>query len=154
MARRELEDYEHVVRRVGRQQIAIDERGEARVTWLAFELRAAKMGRQAERYLSLSHFEHVDGSTEIRIRAVRNLMRKNRLPCTDKHAFAVCVCGRIRESGKSRGRRLSVAHTPRPLNPAYCGLYGLPPDNSDLVLLETLAANSVVEVVMSGSVSE
>lgn len=148
MTRREFDDHEHFVRHCSHQQLSTDEHGNVLgVTFAAFQLRQTI----GETYLSGALLESVRGGMMIQLAAIRTALSQTR-QVKPRHAFAVCSAASIRAAGEVRTRKLRVQFEPKSSNATYSALRGLPQDNSDIDLLEALAANTVVNLVASKDV--
>lgn len=108
----------------------------------AFALRPEKR----ENYLSTSFFEFIDGSTNERLKFIREIWIKLNLGVKPEVGMAICKVEQIKGAGIDRKTPLTVRLEGTNINPSYTKVFGLPLDNSDQTLLELLAADSVVEV--------
>lgn len=142
MVHRELMDAEHWVRHCSRQRIIYDQLGNALgITYQAFVLRTERQ----ETYLSGAHFEHVNGTTKDRLRELLRILRQT-LKIGQNDGMAICNAGSVRRIGTSKSVLLRLRLTPNRWNAAYSKLSGLPVDNSNVELLEMLAASGVSEL--------
>jgi hypothetical protein len=109
------------------------------VTWEAFMLRES----ESETALSGGLFESCSGSVSQRLKNVQACMTRGGMILAADAALAACNTELIRKCGRRRERKLRVRHEPKRLNSTYAALRGLPADNSDVALLESLAAETV-----------
>ena len=142
MIQRDLRDEESVVRQCSRQKQVVGEDGAILgVTADAFKLRVDI----AEEYQSTAWLEYSNGTTDERLRQIVELWRSER-SVRGNCAMVICNAGRIRVCGQRRSCNLRVRHEPKRTNKAYSTIRRLPYDNSDLELLELLAADAVVAI--------
>lgn len=102
--------------------------------------------RENETYLSAGWVEFFPGNRVEQLAQVRNAMAAGR-EIKRKDGLAVMNVGEIVETGRTRSIKVRVLHEPKPDNPAYAAIRGIPRDHQEL--LETLATETVVEVVFS-----
>jgi hypothetical protein len=108
----------------------------------AFELRP----KIKETYLSLNHFECLGGTLNHQYKTILKVLRSKKLPCPASAALARVNAGAIIACGNECGHSLRLRPRPRPTDPSYVGLEGLPLDNSDQALLAKLARRTCVEI--------
>lgn len=102
--------------------------------------------RENEGYLSAGWVEFFPGNRLGQLAEVRNAMAAGR-EIKRKDGLAVMNVGKVEEVGRTRSVRVRVLHEPKPDNPAYAAIRGVPRDHQEL--LEALAAETIVEIVLS-----
>lgn len=149
LPQRDVLDEEHVVRCCSRQKQVVSEDGTILgVTSETFSLRPNDKG-----YLSVALFESISGNTATRLAHICNQWDKSGFRYNRKSAvMAICNAGDIRNCGQKRGHSLRVVHEPTSLNDAYAAVRRLPRDNTDIELLEMLAAEAVTELHLIASI--
>ena len=130
-------DEHHVVRRCGFQVIERDTLSD-RVVGLhpaAIRLRV----EINEKYLSVNWLEHCAGTKIERLKAIVATHRaKARTRLSPRSGVAILKTGRILELGTNHGHRLTVLFVPTGIDPSYSRISGLPLDNSDALLIDSL----------------
>lgn len=141
-----LPDEDHVMRYVPWARLRRDEDDNV-IGFLAeaFEL------RQNEQELSLNWLEYFDGTHEERSRASVEVFRNTRT-VGKKSAFGIGNVGKIKEACSANGARVRIVYDPEDNNLAHSVIRRLPRD--DLGLLEALAADCFIELVLNADVKE
>jgi hypothetical protein len=148
MAYQKVPDSDHVARYCNPQRVIRDPRTLA-VTGVrpqAFELRP----EIKETYLSTywMEFPPSDQATvDTQFRTVLTTLRRKHPNVRSNGAFARLNAGRIVQSGSSRGHSIRVLCRSKRSDPGYTGVYGMPLDNSDSILLAELANECCIEVL-------
>lgn len=148
MAYQKVPDSDHVARYCNPQRVIRDPRTLA-VTGVrpqAFELRP----EIKETYLSTywMEFPPSDQATvDTQFRTVLTTLRRKHPNVRSNGAFARLNAGRIVQSGSSRGHSIRVLCRSKRSDPGYTGVYGMPLDSSDSILLAELANECCIEVL-------
>src|SRR5258708_2680440 len=133
-----ITDEHHVVRRCGKQAIERDKLTNAVVGLFPAAMRLREQIN--ETYLSANWLEHCDGTKNERLKVVAVIYRrKAKRPLSLESGIAVVNAGRVREIGSGHHRNLAVRFTPSRDDPSYSRISGLPLDNSDELLVASLA---------------
>jgi hypothetical protein len=149
--RRDVPDDDHVVRYCNSQRVIRNqETGVVTgVHFAAFELRTEKQ----EEYLSLIWFEFFPGSDHERYKSVKAALEARRpAPLHPKSALAKLKAGSIVATGRQRKHSLRIRDRSSAKQPGYASIEGLPKDNSDADLLESLVADCCTEIISVGEI--
>jgi hypothetical protein len=103
----------------------------------AFELRI----KINENYLSTHWMEFFTADTGTQFCAVVQALRDKGRDVTRQSAIARLNAGSVVNAGIARGHSIRIRDRSSPANPGYSGIYGMPPDNSDLDFLAALSSN-------------
>jgi hypothetical protein len=97
--------------------------------------------RKNQRKISSANWlEHCDGSKAEHLKVIAAIYRaKAERPLSLESGVAVINAGRIREIGSAHRHNLAVRHTPNRDDSSYSRVSGLPLDNSDDLLIASLA---------------
>ncbi len=137
-----IPDDHRVARLCGRQKQVRDEAGKViGVNPQFFELRPKKN----EDYLSCDWVDFFSGSEDKKLAGVRKAL-KSRMPGGGKEArIAVMGVSLLKECGIKRDHKIRVLQKKN--SSSYSGISGLPLDNSDMVLLQTMSDEAIVSLV-------
>jgi hypothetical protein len=94
-------------------------------------------------YTSLNCLEHSDEHKAVRlgnIAALHHAKTKSGKKISARNALAIIKSGRVRELGRVHSKPLEMKHAGKDDDPSYVKMTGLPADNSDILLLDALAA--------------
>jgi hypothetical protein len=138
---------DHIARYCNRQRVIRDPlTGEILGVYpQAFELRP----KINETYLSTHWMEFPQASqqgVEAQFRSAVAALRSKHPDVRPEAAFARLNVGRVIEAGLGRGLSIRILSRSKPSDPGYSGIYGMPPDNSDSILLAQLANECCIEV--------
>lgn len=137
----------HVVRRCGYQVI---ERDAVTRQVIGLHPRAMRLRDEInERYLSANWPEHFGGGKAQRLKAIVAIQRaKAKTPPSLNTGVATLKTGTILEIGVIHRQKLHVTHTPNKVDPSYSRVSGMPPDNSDEVLIASLAEEAFQDFML------
>lgn len=136
-----IPDGEHVARYCGHQKIVTSSAGPS-VTPAAFELRE----QASEKYLSVNHCEHHTGTRLDQLRLILGNLTTKGFTWRASGALAVLDAAEVRRCGEDRSTPLRVRRRHHEQDPSYASIDGMPLNNSDLELLDMLAAAANAEV--------
>ncbi len=142
-----IDDKHHVVRRCGFQVIERD----ALTNEVVGLFPKAMMLRTdiREKYLSVNMLEHCEGTKIEQLKAVVTIQRsKFKGKLSLQSGVAILKTGRILEIGTGNGHRLVVRFTPKRDDPSYSRISGLPPDNSDEILIANLTVEAYQDFML------
>jgi hypothetical protein len=144
-----IADEHHVVRRCGGQVIEREKLTNAAVGLFPAAMRLRV--KINETYLSANWLEHCDGTKVERLKVIVAIFRKKaERPLSLQSGIVVINAGKIREIGTAHRRNLAVRHTPKREDPSYSRVSGLPLDNSDDLLIASLAEEAYQDFTLLG----
>lgn len=134
--RRILRD-DDVARHLGRTHLETDpETGEViGVFNTAFDLKVAKK----EKAVSVNHLQHFEGETVGQLRSIKTDMIAVGYTVGNRSAYVIVEVSAIEDCGDRCSVPLAVYKKPEPGNDSHSEIRGLPVDNSNLELRESLA---------------
>ena len=139
-----LPDGDHVMRYVPWSRLITDETGNILGIFPhAFQLRGG------ETYLSVNWIEYFEGDSERR-KCASVLAFRRTLQVGPKSAFGIGNVGEVKKVCSDSGAKARIIHRKRKDNEAHSAIYGIPPD--DLNLLQSLAQDVFIEVVRNADV--
>jgi hypothetical protein len=146
-----IADEHHVARRCGYQVI---ERDALSNEVVGLYPTAMKLRQEInETYLSVNWLEHCSGAKIERLRIVIAIHRAKAKTRLSPHSgVAVLNAGRIGEIGIGHGHRLAIRSTPSKDDASYSRVSGLPLDNSDELLIASLADEAYKDFVLLGDI--
>lgn len=107
-----------------------------------FELRPEKNESYISTYCMEAFGQNIDIQYKESVKSLRTIRKFTLKP---KGAIARLNVGLIKIVGKERNHNLKVKDKSSKINPGYAGIYGMPKNNSDTLLLDLLAQKCCVE---------
>lgn len=142
--RPDVPNTDHVARYCNSQRVIRDPKTQA-ITGVfpqAFELRQ----KIKETYLSTHWMEFFAAVVDAQFKKVIAALRKKHPNVRPLGAFAKLNAGLVVQAGVGRELSVRIRDRSSPSDPGYSGIYGVPPDNSDLEFLALLANECCIEV--------
>ena len=141
-------DYDqHVVRRCGYQVIERDVNSNQVVGIFPDAMRLRT--EIEERYLSVNWLEHCPGTKIERLKAVVAIQRAKAIGRLSlQSGVSVLKTERLLEIGNEYSYKFVVRFTPNKKDPSYSRVSGLPLDNSDESLLDSLADEAYKDFIL------
>jgi|GEM_PF-2804283 len=139
---KDLADENNIVRHCSRQKLIFKDGQAVAVSPFSFRLRP----HIGETYLSCDWLEYFEGEKNDQLKEVASSLKNRFSKIGEQDHLAVINVGKTRECGTQRTIKLKVMHTPKTEKKSYSGVYGMPRENSDSILLELLATEAVVDL--------
>ena len=114
----------------------------------AFDLKVAKTEKSA----SVNHLQHFAGDQASQLTAIKANMTTAGYHVGNRSAYAVVGVGAVEDCGTRCNATLTIFRKPEAGNPSHSELRGLPADNSNLDLRESLAQLAGRRLIGAGDI--